>query len=53
MTARVDVEILRRDHVGIAVIPFDQGIDRRHHRIPARHRERPALAEIVLHIDDQ
>ena len=52
MCPRVDVEVLCRDHVGVAVIHGDQGIDRRHHRTPARHRERSALAEVVLHIDD-
>ena len=53
MCPRVDVEILRRDHVGVAVILGEQGIDRRYHRTPARHRERPALTEVVLHVDDE
>jgi hypothetical protein len=48
----VDVKILGGHHVGIAVVPGQQRVDRPHHRPAAGDGQRPALAEVVLYVDD-
>ena len=50
--ARVDVEVLGRHDVPVAVLAGDVLADRAGHRGAAGHRERAALAEVILHIDD-
>jgi len=52
MAARVDVEVLGRHHVRVVMSACQTLADRPGHRGSAGHGQRPALAEIVLHVND-
>ena len=52
MRSRVDVEILGGKHVAVAVRSGQQGVDGPRNGGTACDGQRPALAEVVLHIDD-
>src|SRR3954447_2135236 len=52
MSTRVQVIVLGRHHMGIAVVTGQQRVDGTYHRARSGHGERPSLAEIVLHVDD-
>ena len=53
VAARVDVEVLGRHHVRVVLSAAREVLAHRPgHRGPASHRQRPALAEVVLHVDD-
>ena len=44
------VPVLGQDHVAKA---RGNPMDHRHHILAARHRQRPSIAEVILHVDHQ
>ena len=52
MAARVDVEVLGRHDVRVVMSARQTLAHRPGHRGPAGHGQRPALAEVVLHVND-
>ena len=51
--AGIDVEVLGRDDVGVVARGGQIFTDRAGHRLAADHFEGAALAEVVLHVDDE